>query len=331
MAKPETRIEIFLATPGDVLIERTIVFEEVTEWNETHSAALSASLHLKHWRNATYPEMGDRPQATINRQALDSTDLLVAIFWTRFGSPTGVAESGTEEEIRRSVASGRPVMLYFSDAPFSPDQVDAVQCQHLLAFRSECRSSGRYESYRSPDEFRALFRKHLAFRIHSLLKRLRTDDVGAAVPQISFQGENHGIVGTVHAQNVTINAPKGRSRRNKGTGIISGSLKGDLLKWNYISYLVRQYDEFRGKGAAWGDMRGFSYGFIRKRIEQEFGSPAGNLPVTRFEDVADFLKGYVDGTILGRNNRSKGIRNYVSFEEFIARQTELKPKRRSRK
>jgi hypothetical protein len=41
MAKPETRIEIFLATPGDVIAERTIVFEEVTAWNETHSATKS--------------------------------------------------------------------------------------------------------------------------------------------------------------------------------------------------------------------------------------------------------------------------------------------------
>ncbi len=328
MPKPDTRIEVFLATPGDVLAERTIVFEEITEWNETHGAALSVSLHLKHWRNSTFPELGERPQAIINRQSLDSTDFVVAIFWTRFGSPTGAAESGTEEELRRSVATGRPVMLYFSDVAYSPGQVDTEQARRLLVFKNECRQNGLYQSYASTEEFRKLFRKHLAFRIHALLKRLRTDVV-AAPPHVSFIGENSGtIFGSITGENVTIKVPPSRRRGGKSRGdVIPGSLKSDLLKWNYVSYLVKQYDEFRDKGSGWGDLRGPRYGFLRKRIEHEFGSPAGNLPVGRFEDVASFCKEYIDGTTLGRNNRSKGVRNYKPFDEFVAQQTESKPKR----
>ncbi len=328
MPKPDTRIEVFLATPGDVLTERTIVFEEITEWNETHGAALSVSLHLKHWGNSTFPELGERPQAIINRQSLDSADIVVAIFWTRFGSPTGMAESGTEEEVRRSVASGRPVMLYFSDVTYSPNQVDPEQALRLLAFKTECRQSGLYQSYASTEEFRKLFRKHLAFRIHALLKRLRTDVV-APLPQVSVVGENSGtIFASITGENVTIKVPPSRRRGGKGRDdVIPGSLKSDLLKWNYVSYLVRQYDEFRDKGASWGDFRGPRYGFLRKRIEHEFGSPAGNLPVGRFEDVANFCKAYIDGTTLGRNNRSKGFGNYKTFQEFVVQQTESKPKR----
>jgi hypothetical protein len=38
------------------------------------------------------------------------------MFWTKLGTATGVAASGTVEEIDRFVAAGKPAMLYFSPA-----------------------------------------------------------------------------------------------------------------------------------------------------------------------------------------------------------------------
>jgi hypothetical protein len=61
--------------------------------------------------------MGERPQAIINRQLVDDADLLFAVFSTRLGSPTGVAESGTAEEIERLRGMQKPVLVYFSQAP----------------------------------------------------------------------------------------------------------------------------------------------------------------------------------------------------------------------
>jgi hypothetical protein len=49
----------------------------------------------------------------INRQVLADCDLLVAIFWTRIGSPTGSALSGTVEEIEKHLKAEKPAMLYF--------------------------------------------------------------------------------------------------------------------------------------------------------------------------------------------------------------------------
>jgi hypothetical protein len=64
-------------------------------------------IQLVRWKTDSAPAAGERQQAIINGQALDTSDILVGIFWSRFGSPTGVAESGTEEEIHRSVSLGR--------------------------------------------------------------------------------------------------------------------------------------------------------------------------------------------------------------------------------
>lgn len=71
--------------------------------------------------------MGDRPQAIINKQLLEQSDLLVAVFWTRLGSPTGATNSGTVEEIEEHLAAKKPTMLYFSSAPVRPDSVDNEQ------------------------------------------------------------------------------------------------------------------------------------------------------------------------------------------------------------
>ena len=43
------------------------------------------------WDTHASPEMGDRAQAIINKQVLKNADLVVAAFWTRLGSPTGVS------------------------------------------------------------------------------------------------------------------------------------------------------------------------------------------------------------------------------------------------
>jgi hypothetical protein len=114
------------------------------------------------WETHATPEMGERAQALINRQVLDKCDLLVAVFWTRIGSPTGSAPSGTVEEIRRHVKAGRPAMVYFSKKPVELDSVDMDQYKALVAFRDECKEAGLVAFYDSLEEFSGTFSGHLA-------------------------------------------------------------------------------------------------------------------------------------------------------------------------
>jgi hypothetical protein len=105
--------------------------------------------------------MGDRPQAIINKQILGNCDLLVAVFWTRIGSPTGVAVSGTVEEIQEHLNAGKSAMIYFSDAPVRPDSVDEKQYAVLKEFKQECYKKGLVESYDSLGNFRDKFSRQL--------------------------------------------------------------------------------------------------------------------------------------------------------------------------
>jgi hypothetical protein len=93
---------------------------------------------------------------------LQHADLLIAVFWTRLGTPTGEAASGTIEEIEEHLAAGKPTMIYFSSAPVRPDSVDESQYSALREFRAGIQERGLYETYDSVNEFREKLARQLA-------------------------------------------------------------------------------------------------------------------------------------------------------------------------
>jgi hypothetical protein len=159
-------INAMIASPGDIQAERTIAREVMYEWNTIHSDTRKMVLHPTGWETHSAPAMGARPQEIINSQILKSSDLLVAIFWTRIGTPTGKSVSGTVEEIEEHVSAGKLAMVYFSSAPVHPDSVDQVQYQNLKEFKVLCRGKGLFESYDSHAEFREKFSRQLSMHIN---------------------------------------------------------------------------------------------------------------------------------------------------------------------
>jgi hypothetical protein len=114
--------------------------------------------------------MGDRPQGIINKQLVERCDLLIGAFWTRLGTPTGVAESGTAEEIEQFRAAGKPVLLYFSSAPVVPESLDQDQYRALVSYRERLARDGLYSRYDSLGEFREQLQRHIAGTMIDLLQ-----------------------------------------------------------------------------------------------------------------------------------------------------------------
>jgi len=94
---------LFVGSPSDVVQEHEIIRGQIEQWNRDHGPLTQARVEYTNWRTHSHPEAGDRPQALLNKQVVDKSDIVVGIFNARFGSPTGKADSGTEEEIRRSM------------------------------------------------------------------------------------------------------------------------------------------------------------------------------------------------------------------------------------
>lgn len=92
-----------------------------------HSIDRSTIVEPVLWETHSRPAFGDRPQELLNQQLVKNCDLLIGAFWTRLGTPTGKAESGTAEEIEQFRSEGKPVLLYFSSAPAMPESIDPDQ------------------------------------------------------------------------------------------------------------------------------------------------------------------------------------------------------------
>ena len=166
MSYTANTFNVMIASPGDVASERAIIRDVVYEWNAVHSGARKIVLLPVGWETHSSPEMGATAQQVINRQVLNKCDLLVGVFWTRFGTPTEKHLSGTVEEIEEHIASGKPAMLYFSSQPVAMDTVDLDQIQKLKAFRQSCQSRGLYEGYDSHAEFKEKFYRHLQLKVN---------------------------------------------------------------------------------------------------------------------------------------------------------------------
>jgi nucleoside 2-deoxyribosyltransferase len=162
-------LQILVASPGDVSDERDTVVQVLHEWNAVNSRERGLVLMPLRWETDTTPEMGAHPQIIINRQIVDRSDMVVGIFWTRLGTPTTAAESGTAEEIGRVGAAGKPVMLYFSRAKVEPDSLDFAQYQRLREFKTKQYPAGLTEQYSSIVEFREKFTRQLAMRILDII------------------------------------------------------------------------------------------------------------------------------------------------------------------
>ena len=89
---------ILIASTCDMVEERKVIPEVLHTWNAANSYYKGVYLEPVLFETHAIPEMGDRPQAIINKQLVESCDILIGTFWTRLGTPTGKAESGPVEE-----------------------------------------------------------------------------------------------------------------------------------------------------------------------------------------------------------------------------------------
>jgi hypothetical protein len=105
---------VFVGAPSDVDEALDVIRGQIEQWNRDHGPLARTRLEFTNWHTHSHPAAGDRPQSLINKQVVDKCDILVGVFQSRFGTPTGIAASGTEEEIRRCIKGGKTVMVYFA-------------------------------------------------------------------------------------------------------------------------------------------------------------------------------------------------------------------------
>lgn len=156
-----TVFNVLIASPSDVPSEREAIAQSLHEWNALNSQETGKVLLPVMWESHSAPAMGDRPQGIINDQVVRACDMLIGAFWTRLGSPTGVEDSGTVEEIKWFLKNNKPVMLYYSKAQVDLDNIDTTQLEKLKEFKKSIRDKGIQEQYCSIEELKQKLSRHL--------------------------------------------------------------------------------------------------------------------------------------------------------------------------
>jgi hypothetical protein len=107
MDKDRRVLRVVVASPGDVARERDAVARVFDEINRGVARDKDVVFEVWRWETDAYPAFHpEGPQPVIDLQLrIADCDLLVGVFWKRFGTPTADAASGTEHEIRLAHAA----------------------------------------------------------------------------------------------------------------------------------------------------------------------------------------------------------------------------------
>jgi hypothetical protein len=169
MGRAEEHIRVVVVSPGDVARERVAAQVVVDELNRGVAQDRGCRLSLWRWEIDAGPGMHmEGPQGLIDElMEIREADVVVGVFWKRFGTPTGEADSGTEHELGRAWAAwqehGRPeVMVYFCTRAYSPKTLDELeQWQRVLEFQQAMPEQQLWWRYTSVAKFERLLREHL--------------------------------------------------------------------------------------------------------------------------------------------------------------------------
>lgn len=170
--KEKRIVSVFVASPSDVKPERELLEEVVKELNDLWGDTLGVYLELVKWETHTYPDLGSDPQSVINEQIGDEYDVFIGILWSRFGTPTSKAESGTVEEFERAYLKHKAdpdsvkVMFYFKDQAIPPSKIDPDQIAKINDFRKKLGEiGGLHWSFEATEHFSKYLRMHLSRQI----------------------------------------------------------------------------------------------------------------------------------------------------------------------
>ncbi len=160
-------LNVVIASPGDTEKQRDAIRTTILKWNDSNSQFYQVTLLPVMWETHTFPALG-RPQGVVNDQIVTDGDILIGTFWTRLGTPTIVAESGTVEEITQFEESGRPVLLYFCEAPVAIPTLDTNEIERVKSYRQQMQKRALVGSYVTIAELCEKVREDLTRQIRSM-------------------------------------------------------------------------------------------------------------------------------------------------------------------
>ncbi len=172
-------LRVVVVSPSDVKPERECVSKVLEEINRLIARPLGLRLEPWKWETDSYPAFHpEGPQGLIDDlMTIESSSVVIGLFWKRFGTPVPDAGSGTEHELRRAIAArrknGKPeIMIYFCKRAYTPETAAELdQWKAVITFReSIANEQGLYWTFDATQEFESLLLNHLGIFLQHRFK-----------------------------------------------------------------------------------------------------------------------------------------------------------------
>lgn len=165
----KTIVRVIVVSPSDVQAERNVIPEVIDDLNKGLADNLGLRLEVLMWETDAYPGFHlDGPQGLIdNVLRIEDSEIVIGIFWKRFGTRTKDSDSGTEHELKKAWQSWKltnspQVMVYFNQESYSPkSKLETDQWGAVLEFQANFPNEGLWWPYIGNEQFERLVRNHL--------------------------------------------------------------------------------------------------------------------------------------------------------------------------
>ena len=161
---------------------------------------------------------------------------------------------------------------------------------------------------------KAITNEEVIARKQELQKKLNMkEDKNSTKIKIKDSTLNNPVIGNDNTVNITVKKQVTKKIVEKYP---EGSIGRDVLMYGYAKRMADRYADYKNydlkkKGEV------FNYSSFYKKVMNDFRAGGYfHIPQTRFLELVEYLQKRIDGTVLGKINKSKGTKNYSTFEEY---------------
>lgn len=159
-------IKVFLASPTDTFEERNFIENQINRWNELIGKQDHIHLEVKRWEKDAPVTSEKEPQDIIDEVLLHDSDILIALFWTKFSSSGNPEISHTRDEIQYFLEKKKPVIFYMLTKKISPTEINPDDLKKINGYRKFLRAEGHtYREIPSKDDIENHLFKDLKYNI----------------------------------------------------------------------------------------------------------------------------------------------------------------------
>lgn len=190
--------------------EKGIVESALKYINDSVAKINNIQFDVKHWKSDVLFSNGN-PQDVINENIVYSSDLIIAVFGAKLGTPTTSYDSGTIEEIEKMIEMGKQVFVCFSEKditiPYNVSSYFLESFEKVRKFKKNY--EGLYISFKTDEELELKLQNQLSLYCQKLNSNGAVESFSCCIP-FTLQEKRNIIKAVSNAKELVFCARTGK-------------------------------------------------------------------------------------------------------------------------